>query len=589
MSTSASSESGNEEPENSPLTLPSAQPTYTAADHLPQDSDNKETEPLPDAINDAEFDSDEYIPTPVKLKRKGKKRAQDDGEASPSPHPPSSESEPTTEPTLSFRPNQFYGPPSTWLSWTQSERDAAKSLDQDRAQNLTAHLYVAHKIKAHARSVRKAQDKLRKGKSRVATSTDEEMEGGKPFAPPKGWTAWPMAPEDVPRVFHTSGILDDEDPSTIKGPQDWRPSAELEACLIAATKRTARERWEGREWEGGHDDEQVSVDMARKRNATMQPGRDSSPPPMMFSSQPITQPALHSSPESNPLPPFSHHKSSKPSQTGARSHSHSPPRSPSHFLPPSASLKPVPLADDDQARTLLLPSTRRIVAKLDDLLMGLHRTRQAYATKRSARTGGQTELLTETETEAEMSMSRSRGRSRSGKRKRSASARGRKRIRRASSHAEIEVSDVEQRTENEEIPRSSDSASKARSQRSKSRNHHPRTPKESISRLGLRDWSDVLGLAALTGWDQDVIARAGKRCSQLFGEDMGFRTFLGAGSGGVDGGRDGIEQWWASGRGAMKPDREEEDDSEDVDEDTGDEGSDEVTTEPEDRVMDAAA
>jgi len=46
-------------------------------------------------------------------------------------------------------------------------------------------------------------------------------------------------------------------------------------------------------------------------------------------------------------------------------------------------------------------------------------------------------------------------------------------------------------------------------------------------RIGLRDWSDVLGIAALQGWDGVVIDAAAKRCAALFGEGMDFRV-LGA-------------------------------------------------------------
>lgn len=41
-----------------------------------------------------------------------------------------------------------------------------------------------------------------------------------------------------------------------------------------------------------------------------------------------------------------------------------------------------------------------------------------------------------------------------------------------------------------------------------------------IARWGLRDWSDVLGAAALAGFSGDVIARATRRCANLFGEGM---------------------------------------------------------------------
>lgn len=44
-----------------------------------------------------------------------------------------------------------------------------------------------------------------------------------------------------------------------------------------------------------------------------------------------------------------------------------------------------------------------------------------------------------------------------------------------------------------------------------------------LRRLGLRDWSEVLGAAALAGFSHQVIARTAKRCANLFGEGMVLR------------------------------------------------------------------
>ena len=42
--------------------------------------------------------------------------------------------------------------------------------------------------------------------------------------------------------------------------------------------------------------------------------------------------------------------------------------------------------------------------------------------------------------------------------------------------------------------------------------------------LGLRDWSDVLGVASMVGWEPEAVGRAAARCSTLFGEGISFRT-----------------------------------------------------------------
>lgn len=47
--------------------------------------------------------------------------------------------------------------------------------------------------------------------------------------------------------------------------------------------------------------------------------------------------------------------------------------------------------------------------------------------------------------------------------------------------------------------------------------------KERLTRLGLRDWHDVIGAASMAGFSAEVIARTTKRCADLFGEGMMIR------------------------------------------------------------------
>ncbi|KAF3057361.1 hypothetical protein GL218_06211 [Daldinia childiae] len=54
--------------------------------------------------------------------------------------------------------------------------------------------------------------------------------------------------------------------------------------------------------------------------------------------------------------------------------------------------------------------------------------------------------------------------------------------------------------------------------RNSQRSGHSRT------RLGLRDWRDVLGAAALAGFPSDAVDRAARRCADLFGQSMTLHT-----------------------------------------------------------------
>lgn len=176
-------------------------------------------------------------------------------------------------------------------------------------------------------------------------------------------------------------------------------------------------------------------------------------------------------------------------------------------------VQPVITADDERAAEILRPTIQHILRRLDSLLMGLHYERNAY-------------LPIYEDAESEMkglmsggSMSKSRGR----KRKRDAST----------SDTHSSPSPRQHPTCNSDDTPRSRGTSKSRNvvkrlgsySRNSSRTFHKRK-----IRLGLRGWSEVLGVASMTGWDSTVIERAAARCSALFGEGILFRTLHEAGS-----------------------------------------------------------
>ena len=153
------------------------------------------------------------------------------------------------EPSFFTRTNRYFGPDSTWLSWTKEERLVAEALDTCRSQDLSIHLFNAYVLKRKGQAVASQQEKQRKGKKRARSvdnvESSEEVDPSS-FIPPSSWTAWPLPPAQVPREEEAANI-DDRD--TCKMPTDPRPSAVLEDSLIATTTRIAREMWRSREWE----------------------------------------------------------------------------------------------------------------------------------------------------------------------------------------------------------------------------------------------------------------------------------------------------------------------------------------------------
>ncbi|KAL8933959.1 MAG: hypothetical protein Q9216_006138 [Gyalolechia sp. 2 TL-2023] len=167
--------------------------------------------------------------------------------------------------------------------------------------------------------------------------------------------------------------------------------------------------------------------------------------------------------------------------------------------------EPMILADDQFARSILQPSLNHVAGKLDTLLIGLHHARASYSL-----TSKRTSRLYET-VDDESSMD--------NKRRRKVSSKGRSTKRKSRPKDSAVVS--------ENLSSGEDEPHQGRGRRSGSdrRAVKPLSRSRSrIDRLGLRDWSDVLGVASMCGWDSGVVARAAARCSDLFNEGIVFRT-----------------------------------------------------------------
>ncbi|KIX00435.1 uncharacterized protein Z518_10574 [Rhinocladiella mackenziei CBS 650.93] len=387
--------------------------------------------------------------------------------------------------TYFTRPNRYFGPASTWRSWTERERTAALSIDRLRSQDLSLHLFNAVGLKRKAQESsdgrKLKQSKKAKGRasSVLSTATGDDEERGSRGRPttstlPKSWTAWPMPPDQVPREELLPRIGESGEFRTMV---DTRPSSNLEECLVATATRLARERWDARPWEdpGSEmgmrsgtktDPEEIdgasqtpeSADESQEEEEVASMSGDDDLP--MFSSQTFS---TSDEADDQPATEVEEESDNESSEVDRR---------------------PVPLADEENARQYLIPSARHILTKLDDLLLGLHKARHAYAAKPPGKQRGRY-FQTAQGSEGE---ARSRSQSRARKRKRSSSTNS--------------------------VASSASATSTTSGKRSRR-----------VGKLGLRDWSDVMGMASLTGWNPAVVERASERCARLFGENMLFRTF----------------------------------------------------------------
>lgn len=233
---------------------------------------------------------------------------------------------------------------------------------------------------------------------------------------------------------------------------------------------------------------------------------------------------------------------------------------PSGKQPQDKTYDPVVSADDELSASLLKPSVRHILAQLDKTLTILHNTRVAGLSYLSD--------SSETETEDESdnnTPSRKRGRGRprlppqpAASPGASTSRRGRPKLvhlpetgetkeqmalrlaRRY--HRRLPATEQDREAAFEEWLRQGDervsreqrmmssrpASEEAESQNGDDRDHlgadddeEGRTNVErKIRRWGLRDWSDIVGAAALAGFPPDVIQRTTQRCANLFGQGM---------------------------------------------------------------------
>jgi hypothetical protein len=420
------------------------------------------------------------------------------------------------EPT---RPNRFSGQPQTWQSYTEADRQMAESLDQIQDTDLSAHLYNAHALKRRLRRPAEETAGLKRWHTR-----DNWLKSGQALAytdasglvqteliPPKEWTAWPLPPAQLSRFPGRVG----DGPADSRA-DEWtigRTSApdageELRAELLAVFLRQAKERWNLRDADSSEDD---AADHATKSRS--QSRSKSAKPTRSNRSTPRTDIEMGDDEE----------RAGKKRGRKPRAEIHR---------------EPVVLADDARAQRLLAPSTQSMMSKLDGLVLAVRRTRMNHFGCGGPGDSSQSEFTSGAE-------SRGPG-SRVSSRARSKSATSRQPGTRTSSQTKLaqarpspgkatkvakdrtKLSDGAVTSSN-----SSDSEPPGDTLRPRKRRRSLSTMSDSSAsttgkgprREGLMDWSEVLGLAAVTGWDKLAIARTAQRCAALFGESMSFIPF----------------------------------------------------------------
>ncbi|KAL8743964.1 MAG: hypothetical protein Q9184_008050 [Pyrenodesmia sp. 2 TL-2023] len=340
------------------------------------------------------------------------------------------------------RPNKHSGSHATWRDRTAAERQIAISLEQLRANDLSAHLYNFYSLKRKLPELQRERE--------PAPEHDGDLNPpGKAWVSSRNWIAWPMIPELVPRESDTQFRDVDVYQQTPPGSKTTSSHDLLQELLAARAYRLAKEKFYEREWENSSVESLATPD-----------------DPWLTRQAKILE------------------KVNGPSQVEQD--------------------EPLVMADDEMAKSILQPSLNHIGGKVDAILMGLHHARSSYAIH------GTSSLKTQLTTDDEGSTDNKRKK----KARRRTPNNERNQLRRPLGN--VAEGRMAEDTESDNIRRRGIGSDRESTGPSRSRPRH--------ERMGLRDWSDVLGVASMCGWDAKTVGRAVARCSALLGEGLVLRT-----------------------------------------------------------------
>ncbi|KAL6904588.1 RNA polymerase I-specific transcription initiation factor domain-containing protein [Trichoderma evansii] len=424
------------------------------------------------------------------------------------------------------RPNRWTGQQRTWQRMTAEERRLWQSMEGVEDQDLAVHLYNAFALKKRGKDSKTAQD---------VTVTMENGQQGI-WAPPKVWTAWPLNEKHVPRQKDAQREDDGYDKFTFRNAEKQMPSSELHDELGATILRIAGERF--------HKSKRKTILTSIEGDPnSLDPGASEREDEKTSNIPAPSSPSSVSGQEDM--------KRMLLDDEGGRSHGedelHSA-RVGGKKRKTLETYEPVMSSNDDLSYGLIKPSVRHILSQLDATLNILHNARTAttnYASDSSA--------TSDSESDTRSGPKRSRGRPRSSKltgattsgaTTPNAGRRGRPRkvhvpregetheemlVRIArESHRRLPSTAKERDAAFEEWLRQGDEklerqAALLREEEELGIGPQASAQERRLLKLGLRDWSDVVGAAALAGFSHQVIARTAKRCANLFGEGMVMR------------------------------------------------------------------
>lgn len=419
------------------------------------------------------------------------------------------------------RPNRWRGPPQSWRTITEEDRLTYNALERLRNQDLSVHLYNAFALRQTPQEVETGAGPY------IDAETGQPVVQREPWAPPKGWTSWPLGAHLVPSDDFMKRTEDEDEAFTFRRLERGFPSAKLEEVVSANILRFAKEKFSKR--------------------------RLGETPP---SSAGVKVKLEHLSSENESVPSEAEYED-EGEVDGA---SGGQPQRRTRV--PMTTFKPAVATDDDVSYELIQPSARSILEKLDRTLSILHNARMTSTQNLIESADSSSEDDVEHDEEPHRSRHTSRASS-GGARSRSMprtsttgggetttategkkSNRGRPPkyvqregeseqdflIRRAKAQKKKQPARLDgEAGDGETTAAEGQKSPRKRRQRRTKRRESMTEDREywmqkNLERLNLRDWSDVMGAAALAGFSPKVIARATQRCANLFGQAMDMHT-----------------------------------------------------------------
>ncbi|VUC37743.1 unnamed protein product [Clonostachys rosea] len=424
------------------------------------------------------------------------------------------------------RPNRWTGPKSTWRTLTEEERLLWQSMKRLDDQDLAIHLYNTFALKKRGKHPETAQDLI------VQNVNGEESI----WAPPKLWSAWPLKESQLPDEDLVATKDDPDEECTFRMEETKPPSSVLEEEIGALILRIAKDRFNKRMdkrsavYPSVEDEEPMATSSSQGSDEDVQESRTGS---MELESRDGSSARLIKEEDTE-------YVNDDVVVNKRRSHRAKTPET----------FEPAVSSNDELSYKLLTPAVRHILSQLDDTLRKLHRSRTIGLSYQS---DSSTDYSSDGGNGGQSSRGRGRPRratgdsvpnkSQSPKLKTTNRGRPRKAQVPREGESQLEFEERIARESHRRLPPKVQDADDAVRQNKDSTGNTPQ-PKDAadaafeawlaqgtknaytmrkVSRWGLRDWSDVVGAASLSGFSPAVIARTTQRCANLFGESMVVR------------------------------------------------------------------